>query len=400
MLTRQLPKILYLSDVPVESTFHGSLLIYRLLADYPPEHLLIVEPTVALSRFDRRLPGVSYSPWRMALPRLFHSRLAESYGSHLLRRAPHRTPEIARLAESFQAEAVLTVTHGYSWITAASFALRHHLPLHLICHDDWLPGLQSFRWMKAQADRTFGRYYRAAASRLCVSPQMADCYERRYGAKGSVLYPSRAKQPSTVSSLPNRSQGVSEPLTVAYAGTLNHVGYAKALSSLAAVLDASGGKLVIYGPLTFSQAETFGLNRANIVLRGLVTSVELIARLREEADVLFVPMSFSAADRPNMEISFPSKLVDYTAAGLPLLINGPAYCSAIRWARENPGVAEVVEMEDSEGLKTALANLQRPEYARQLAERSLAVGKKFFSHESATAILYHAITLPFPSPST
>ena len=51
------------------------------------------------------------------------------------------------------------------------------------------------------------------------------------------------------------------------------------------------------------------------------------------------------SDRINMEMAFPSKLADCTATGLPLLIYGPAYCSAVTWARENPGVAEVVETE-------------------------------------------------------
>jgi hypothetical protein len=66
-------------------------------------------------------------------------------------------------------------------------------------------------------------------------------------------------------------------------------------------------------------------------------------------------MSFNAVDRANMEISFPSKLTDYTAVGLPLLIYGPHYCSAVQWARENPGVAEVVTADNAE-------TLERPHY--------------------------------------
>ena len=76
----------------------------------------------------------------------------------------------------------------------------------------------------------------------------------------------------------------------------------------------------------------WGLDLPNIRLGGLLKSDELLRRLRADADVLFVPMSFAADDHDNMRMGFPSKLTDYTAVGLPLLIAGPADCSAVRWA--------------------------------------------------------------------
>ena len=104
-------------------------------------------------------------------------------------------------------------------------------------------------------------------------------------------------------------------------------------------------------------------------MRGLLPSRELVETLREVADVLLLPMSFVAADQPNMTISFPSKLTDYTSAGLPLLIFGPEYCSAVRWARDNPGVAEIVSTDSSEAAQAALARLANDaNYRQRLAE--------------------------------
>jgi hypothetical protein len=85
-----------------------------------------------------------------------------------------------------------------------------------------------------------------------------------------------------------------------------------------------------------------------------------------------------------MEVSFPSKLTDYTATGIPLLIRGPAYCSAIRWARENPGVAEVVDSENGAALAVALALFCRDGSLRyQLASNALQKGREYFSHTAA-----------------
>ena len=55
-----------------------------------------------------------------------------------------------------------------------------------------------------------------------------------------------------------------------------------------------------------------------------------------------------------MKISFPSKLTDYTATGLPLLIHAPAYSSAVRWARAEHDVAEIVDEPGEAPLRAAI----------------------------------------------
>jgi glycosyltransferase involved in cell wall biosynthesis len=136
-----------------------------------------------------------------------------------------------------------------------------------------------------------------------------------------------------------------------------------------------------------------GINQRNIELRGLVKSSQLLRTFRDEADVLFVPMSFDIDERPNMEIGFPSKLTDYTAVGVPLLIYGPAYCSAVRWALENPGVAEVVNVEGTDALQQVITRLSRdPALRKALGARALAVGRRAFAPEVATLTLHRALT--------
>ena len=87
----------------------------------------------------------------------------------------------------------------------------------------------------------------------------------------------------------------------------------------------------------------------------------------------------AASDRANMEMAFPSKLADYTATGVPLLIYGPSYCSAIAWARENPGVAELVENEPD--LAPAIELLAtNPDHRIALGKRALDSGREYFTH--------------------
>ena len=388
-----LPNLLYLGDVPVESSYHGSALLYRLLQRFPVDRLRVME-NMNRSLPERRLAGVTYCAITTRTKRLLTTRLHRWASSFLSRSAPWRWRGIVKLLGDFKPQAVLTVAHGFSWMTAAQFARRSGLPLHFIVHDDWPGMVAGTRQLRAWVDRQFQKCYRNATSRLCVSPYMVDEYNRRYGVGGTVLYPSRAADANVFETPPERLRHQSPGLTAVFAGTINSSGDVRALQLLAGCLAEIQGRLLIFGPLTREQAAVNGLNRENIELRGLVTSSDLIRHCRDEADILFVPMSFLPENRANMEINFPSKLTDYTAIGLPLLINGPDNSSAVRWARENPGVAVVVTEESSETLGRALLKLQDPIRRVALADAAIRCGHEFFDNDRANAVFREALQTP------
>lgn len=388
MPDRPLPRLLYLGDVPVEASYHGSALLYRLLQRYPADRLQIIEGNLFPPGTDRRLPGVRHQTLHLGWRRLLNSRFHQAYSRWLLGRARSRVSQVRARLSGFSPEAVLTVAHGYSWVTAADYAAQERLPLLVIVHDDW-PRLAT---APAGVEREFARVYHQAAARLCVSPYMAEEFERRYAAPGSVLLPARAPNAKRFEGCAARLRRDQGRPVFAFAGTINSPGAARLLQLAALQLVPYAGVLSLYGPLTADQAAAAGLTARNIRLEGLLPSEELLDRLREEADVLFVPMSFAAADHSNMRMSFPSKLTDYTAVGLPLLICGPEDCSAVRWARDNPGVAEVVVSDDAAALGVAVDGLCRDRERRiALATNAQRIGDRDFSAEKAEAILHAAL---------
>jgi len=63
---------------------------------------------------------------------------------------------------------------------------------------------------------------------------------------------------------------------------------------------------------------------------------------------------------------------------------GPPYCSAVRWAYENPGVAEIVDSDDGDLLSIAIQRLaEDADHRMNLAAAALSGGSRFFSHGSA-----------------
>jgi glycosyltransferase involved in cell wall biosynthesis len=217
-------------------------------------------------------------------------------------------------------------------------------------------------------------------------------YLERYGKPAEIIYPTRAPDCPEFETPPEHLAHNGKPLTIAFAGTINSNGYIHALRVLQHALKAVGGRLLLFGPMPPDVAGQVGLDHPNTQVCGLLSATDLLTRLRTEADALFVPMSFDASDRDNMEMAFPSKLADYTATGVPLLIYGPRYCSAVAWARENEGVAEVVESESD--LTNAVERLANDSLTRvALGQRALEVGRQYFRHERVQEVFRQALSV-------
>lgn len=386
-----LPRLLYIGDVPVESTVAGSALLYRLLQEYPVQHLYIVEAGVLRSNVKSRIANVSYRKLGMGIDRLFQTRFAPLLQLYLLALAGLNKKRLHKIVTEFKPETILTVTHGYSWMTAYLIAKQFQLPLNLILHDDWLSSIHLPTWLKKKTNNYFEKVYQSAHSRLCVSPYMAESYQAQFKSKANILYPSRASDAPYFTEPPNSAKSSGDPFVFAFAGSILS-GYEENLRMLASALDELGHKLIVFSAVSDEFLKRTGLNQSKISFYQPVSYQKLIFDLRNEADILFIPMSFDVKHKENMQLSFPSKFTDYTATGLPILIWGPSYSSAVRFANDNSGFAAVVNTNDVNSLKKALINLTTDqEYRLQLASKSIEIGRKYFAYETLVQNFYSAI---------
>jgi hypothetical protein len=381
---------LYVADVPVEATQHGSALMFRALEAYPPDRLRIVE-TGLPSATARRLPGVSYSWQPIGRQAWLNTRVHGVYSAWLTQRAAGRAARIVRSMSGFDVEAVATVGHGFGWLAAAAIATRLNVPLHLIVHDDWPRVSAITGGLRQWLDRRFGAVYRAATTRLCVSPFMAEAYERRYGIAGSVMYPSRSEACPVFEAKIAEPMFGETPLTIGYGGNSGPE-MMTCLEALAATLSGAHARLAVFGPFDAALQQRLLALSPSISFEGFVPYREMITGLRATADVLFVPMTFAADARDNQIVSFPSKLADYTATGLPLLMWAPPYSSAIRWARAQGDVAEVVDQSSAALIGAAITRLRQDAHRRtQLAAGAIAAGQRCFDSARARASLSTAL---------
>lgn len=389
----QLPRLLYFGDVPVESYLHGSALLFRLFEDYPADRLVVVEG-YAKSDPERRLRGVAYKHFRPFWARILQTRLGflgSLIGTTL---APVYSCKLRALTEGYSPQAVISVLHGYGWITAAKYAAKNALPFHLIVHDEWCDTAGRWNIERSLINQLLKGIYPNAKSRLLISPAMAAKYEVLFGSRGDVLYPSRSKEAVDAPIQPVEPQIRASGFTVVYAGFF-HSEYMRALVRLALALEAVDGQLLVFGDGPSGHLAQLRETK-NVSLRGRVSSHDLIAICRAGADVVYIPMSYRPEDRQTVELGFPSKLADATAMGLPLLIDGPSYCSAVRWARENDDCAEIVTEESPNAIRNALDRLQSASRRVELAIKSTAVGNRCFSWQASTGILYDRLSMEAP----
>lgn len=389
-----LPKLCYIGNLRIEETSASMVLMYRLLENYPADRLRVIEleePGCPVPRFERRLPRVSYTSIRPIFRRgwfFIRSRLPRLFPTLINLQARARVSKIRRTLKEFRPEAVLTIHEQFGWLTASRFAELNSIPLHILLHDDWLRNIPMDGYLKTKFENRFGRVYQQASSRLCISPYMEESYRIRYGAQGRTLYPSRAYNAKPHYTPKSTPPHFGSPLKIAYGGNVFHSGYWEALLHLAIALEQAGGQLHLFGP-TQSEAAAHGLGHSNVIAHGFVS--DMTNTMRKTADALFLPMSFEAREEPNMRVSFPSKLTEYTAAGLPIIIYGPPYCSAVRWAKEHPESAIVVVKPGVDNLHEAVISLLDENVQTALASRAIALGNQYFTHSAATSIFYNAI---------
>lgn len=382
-LAKKLPRLLYIGDVPVEEMFGGSTLLFRLLSTYPSDRLLCIETNMQSSTVERRLPLVRYERLSVAYPRLLRTRFRSTYESFLLWQAAGRSRQLREAIGGFHPDAVVSVAHGYSWISAYRYAKRTALPFHLIVHDDWRHAVPSTNRFKSAVRHRFATAYREAHTCYCISRYMAEQYAQEFGRKGIELPPLRGDD--VVPGEPGHAYARSG-LTIAYAGNLHNDGYRELVWRLAKLLP-KGCRLLLFSPKADIPSDV----ASYIEFRAPLPPRELNEALRQEADVLFCPSSFLSEERLAMGINLPSKLAEYTATGVPILVWGPPDSSPVKWARDHSGAALVIDENSDQGALESITQLADQDLRRRFGRTALSVGTSFFSPSRVRRLFYQRL---------
>jgi glycosyltransferase involved in cell wall biosynthesis len=276
------------------------------------------------------------------------------------------------LVHSFRPDIILTVAHGSWHIEARRVAEQFRLPL-VSFFQDWWPDFPDIPLaFRSRVEREFRKTCVKSDVAICVSDGMY----RELGEPQNGLLLHDAPSLTCGGNAPRDFQ---LPLRVAYFGNLSEYG-PLIENALRALRGSQHVQLEVFGasPLWTSGAENEF--RSWGVYHGFVTPNEL-AKSLGVFQAAFIVMSFAPSHQRRMTTSFPSKLIDATQLGLPIIIWGPEYCSAVTWAR-NGNKALCVTDPNPLTLRETLEELAAcPSELRRLAKSASDAAATDFSRE-------------------
>ena len=341
------PRVLILSNQIPQTMYAGCIVLHRLFSRYPTDRLFVIgqEPHPKA-----RLLACQYRTVVPPLQRLHTTRLAglkrslDTFGV-----TPNISPrQVRRLLGNFKPDVVVSVMEERYVHAAGRYAAAARIPLVLIIHDK--PELFDaiYPWAKKRQVKTNAALYASAAARLNVSPAMERHLFELYGVHGEVMYPNRSEQLTARPTEQSRELKNAGLLTIGYAGSLAY-GYGEQLRRLAAAFAGSQLRLRVYGSEPGADDPLVKDFAAVVTTAGRSeTPEQLWPRVQAECDAVILPYSWSAAGQ-SIELyrtHFPSKLTEYLALGMPVVVTGPAFATGVAWSSTHPNAVVRLDADD------------------------------------------------------
>lgn len=312
--------LLYISDVPPGPGLGGRIIADRHLRRLAAEgwHIIVVVPfgqTPAPGPWRSiQLPARRWwwPPFRPSVPWLARLRLW-AWRRELADRGVTRCDRI------------VTVCWGpMSWL-AASLAESLHAPLIAIVHDWW------GEIDNSDAGRIGRHTCRIARTVLAVSTEMQEALRQECEREVDLLYPVPADR-----SLPFAAwREVYVRPVVAHVGSLqaHHEDF---LAELAAQLRQSGGQLLLLCPSDNPTAAALAHRCSNLIRQDLFPDNQTaLSWIAEHASALVVMYPLGRTHQGRAPTGFPSRLVEFSQTGLPILLAAPTGNPISSWAQRH-----------------------------------------------------------------
>lgn len=411
MKKEMFPKILFIGTVTFQETTGSSLLFYRLFKNYPPEKLVVIggEKHENPLFLKTRIPQVSYHIMGDDLQYegiLFYGRrfyaikvlnnLVNKYFTKYLTQWKLFTYfwKAKKIAKNFEPDLILSLTMHFHWEIAHRIAKSLNIPLDLVLHDqiENHVDLRLFHNFPAKFEQVF----KFARNRFCISPTMEKVYHQRFGVNSDVLFP--------IGKEVNLNPSENNPLTsnktinmVFFGSIWTGTPTASSLIKIAHLLAKKGGTLTLFSNQNLDFFQERGLKTNNLLANPFFEKNEaLLSWCKKNANVLCLPMSFGKEYLSIIQHSFPSKITDYTALGLPILVHAPATSSIAEFIKANPqnDFAALVTENSAIPLEKAIDALTDANYRQYLGKNSLKIWQRHFNPEVIRPIFYKKLLTP------
>jgi hypothetical protein len=284
-------------------------------------------------------------------------------------------PSLLEFAGRKKTEAFWVLLEGQTMIRLAH-QLIHATSLPVIVQvmdppPNWFTAHNVDEVTQAELFEQYETVLRSAACCACASWAMADAYSEQFLVRCTPVIPSLPAASGKPACVGPKSRNT---LRIGFSGQI----YAMdEWERLLRVLDNMnwkiGGSRVEVHAFTELTRGTPGANKGRpVFFRGWVQSSSELIDLLNGMDLLYVPYRFSPQHSEEARLCFPSKLTTCLAAGVPVVLHGPAYSSPVLFAQKRRA-AFICDTPTDEALLTTLTQaVGNPQEYRSIAENGRA----------------------------
>jgi hypothetical protein len=365
--------ILYISESIPTNTFASPVLFYRHLTRLEAHGWLI-----NLILLDKDLEGITFpATWnvkRLPVRRWWYP----PFKHHFFFRVPRYYLlwlECADFIKQYQPQFIL----GYVWGTylsgfAGFLSRKLSLPAGFFLHDNQLC------WYIGQKDKTADllsnhRAISKEASIIWSVSERLRIGDKKLEHKFKVLFPIpegySGHEPGW------KPTSATSPV-LAYAGTIQS-SHVPLFARMAHLLKELNGTLLIITKEADYLTELL-TTHDNVEFRSPMKPVEALSFMQTHASALLICYPQDLNDVPWVEGSFPSKFVEYSHLGMPMLALTPGNTAFADWCEANHLIGYTSSYED-ESLRKALALVVDEEKWKQMAAQSKYLAVSQFNPE-------------------
>lgn len=214
----------------------------------------------------------------------------------------------------------------------------------------------------------FGRCIASSARTGVIGETMAACYSRQYQANTVIV---RLGAPEGCRFI--REKHDASDYKIAFTGGMYcYSAFRRLLDALDLCQWQCQGKRIRLQVFS-NEAHLHSRVKANIEFLGWRDTKEAETALRE-SDLLYLPQPFERESYPLAHLSFPTKMSDYVATSVPILVHSPAHSSLSLLGKDYAGL-QICNSLDPQEISTYIHRLLADEetrYSATMASRAIA----------------------------
>lgn len=180
-------------------------------------------------------------------------------------------------------------------------------------------------------------------------------------------------------------------LIVGFSGSI-YESYFRLFQILARVLNRINGELhIITTNVQEAEKELYGYNNIKFI-KSFKYNADAMDYLKNNCSILFCGYPDTIKEMPWIVSSFPSKFVEYTHLGLPIILSGPKGTALSDWVEENKWLLYTNEINE-DTITELLTNLKVPDFWLKMALQSKRTAIGIFNADKIHNIFEDSIKI-------